>query len=684
MDNDKPDTGGGSAPKTGFLETADRWKQYLVAVAAILTVAAQLWSIVENQWRLASVTLILAVAVVALYVVSHRFPLKNGRAAKALRVAMILVLILIPVCSLAGLFAYSYLPRLTEGETTTIAVAEFSAPPATETLKECRPSDMLVHALNKVGARYGGIRAFELPYSIDPDNRWATDWAEFHGWFEGADMTVYGEYLPYQSGTGVPNGQSDEVVINPEVTRIPVIPLGFLSAPLYGWTFTGSVANIHELCGSDLRDAGKAPRFLDDARRIASAIAGLRALGHNDLETAQQADEEAHRSEIDQLQKCRVDPAKKSEAVKIESDSLCPPVLAFYLATLDTRLGHLPSAIGEYVYASPKLGTPSGYINLGELYLRVNDETDAIKAFSDAVDVDPTSVAAWAARSEAERDYLHSQEAWIDLQRAMKLRRVHYQGPFDDLSLSYAVYQRGNDYRSYANDTGCGIAALQKVLYPDWPVDKRPVKGAGIDALVRYGSWLMGALNYSDAIDTLQAALKDSPDSVHANYAIGISYEKAKPPNLAEAETYLRRAEFATAYTDEDYLYRANAAHELSQNFDQGDAIDGKADRGRAMDAYAQSIKNNPGAVYAYYGRAILERPNDVEKARADLYTAATLHRDDPMIQSAYGQILDSIGRKTEGAKYDAQAIFALANRISSKETKDWDPQACGYRNPDD
>ncbi len=40
--NDGPNPQDQAPPPQGFLETADRWKQYLVAIAAILTVAAQL------------------------------------------------------------------------------------------------------------------------------------------------------------------------------------------------------------------------------------------------------------------------------------------------------------------------------------------------------------------------------------------------------------------------------------------------------------------------------------------------------------------------------------------------------------------------------------------------------------------------------------------------------------------
>jgi len=46
---------------------------------------------------------------------------------------------------------------------------------------------MLVHTLSNIGARYGGLTAFELPYSVNPDNRLARNWAQLHGWFDAAD-----------------------------------------------------------------------------------------------------------------------------------------------------------------------------------------------------------------------------------------------------------------------------------------------------------------------------------------------------------------------------------------------------------------------------------------------------------------------------------------------------------------
>lgn len=675
--NETPDSEDDASSPRGVLKSLDTGKRYLIALAAILTVAAQLWGIIENQWKLAAITLILVVIIAALYFLSHRIPIKDPRRAAAVRVIMIALLIAVPVCALSGLAAYSFWPRLAEGDVTTIAVAEFSGPPLPDPYKECRPSDMLAHTLTKVGGRFGGVRAFELPYSIDPDSRWATPLAEFHGTIEAADILVYGEYIRYESGAA---GQKvDEVVINPEVTRIPSIPLNFQSAPLYGWSFSGSVAKVRELCGSDLRDAGHAPRFLDDTRRVASAIAGLRALGRLNFKTAEEADAEAKRSEIEHPHQCWVIPERPKEAAKIEQDSLCPPVLAFYLATLDARLGKLDDAIDEYAYAAPKLGTSAAFINLGELYMHVGKIEPGFEAFNDAVRVDPLSAAAWATRSQWERDYLRSQQAWLDLKRAIDVRRLNHQGIYDDLVLSRAIYQLGGD----KNDD-CGIKALKDVLYPGWSVyDMRPDKRAGVDALIRYGVWLNSEKHHpeanSEAIDDLREALNEDPDSVQGNYVLGLAYEKSSPPNRMEAEAYLRRAEYAPTYTDDDDLYQANAADELAKNFDDN-AQDRRTDLQQAVSSYRKSIAKNPkGAAYAYYGLSVLERRIHDRQGWRDLQIAARLHPNDSDIQSDLGNMLDSMGQKGRGSAYHRWASYVKTHRLAPLEVKAWDAKTCTY-----
>lgn len=663
---------GDSGSRSGVLESLGRWKQYLVTVAAILTVVAQLWGIVENQWKLASITLLLAAVIVALYVVSNRIPIGQPKVAETVRLSMIGLLIAIPLCSLAGLYLYSYLPRQLERGTTTIAVAEFSGPPLPDPYKDCRPSDMLVHTLTRTSARFGGVTAFELPYSIQPDNRWASQWAQFHGLFEAADVIVYGEYTLFNSTNPGSADKPDEIVINPEIARVPEIPLAFTSAPLYSWISSGSIARIQDLCGSDLREAGHPARFLDDARRVVVAIAGLQALGRRNFQAATDALQQAQSPEVAVPQTCAGDPNG------VAKDSFCPGVLAFYLATLDSRLGHLSRAVMEYRYAAGRLGTPEPYINLGELEMRTGNAADAFGQFDRAVAADPNSVAAIATRAQYERDYLRSREAAIDLKRALDLEKSIEQGAvsraadyaYDRLVLSRALYQRGGP-----GDAGCGIAQLGRVLYATGRSNPE-----NVDAQVQYGAWLRGERRYPEAIAELQSALATDPDHVQGNYVLGLAWEQSSPPNNAAAVDYLERAEYAPAHTDSDFLYEANAAGELASRHD--DANGRQSDMARARQAYAEAISLNPGAVYAYYGRGILEAPSNRQQALRDFQTAARLHPDDAMVQSALAQFLDSIGRGTEAKSYHDRARLSIERRISKEEQQTWSAQSCSYADP--
>ncbi len=653
--NDDPQRGDAPPQHTDALTALDRWKQYLVAVAAILTVAAQLWSAIENQWRLAAITLLLAIVIVISYVLTHRVPERNPRRAEAVRLAMIGLLIAIPLCSLAGLYVYSYLPRTLETGTT-IAVARFEGPPLPAPYEQCRPSDMLVHTLARVGARFGGLSVFELPYSIDPDNRWAQQWAQAHGSFEAADVVVYGEYTLYSAKSG---GTPDEIVLNPEVARIPTVPLSTKSAPLYGWEFPGSVAPIRELCGSDLREAGHAARFLDDARRISIAIAGLQALGRQDFEDAEEAVKEAKVADVDHPQACLGDTDTSAK------DSLCPGVLGFYLGALDARLGHYDEARQEYTYASGRLGTAAPFINLGELDVRLGDSARAFAEFDRAVDADPASVAAIATRAIYERDYLRPRQAALDLDRALQMRTRNL---YDRLALSRALYQRGGK-----GDSACGIAELAGV------VNSRGFnERINVDTLVQYGVWLRGAHRPDDAIVELQRALRIYPSNVAGNYELGLALEQANRPDKTSAASYLRRAEYSPAYTDEDFLDRANAASELVAHLD-GDPAVKKRDYAVAMRAYARSIAVNKAAVYAYYDRANIEAPSNEAAAQRDLETAARMRPYDSMIQSRLAQFYDAAGHPEKGKPYHDRAKSDVQGRIPKEEQAQWSTADCRY-----
>jgi hypothetical protein len=243
MENEpKPD--GESSSRSSLLGSLDTWQKYLVAIVAFLTVVAQLWSILEDRWLLVIVTLAIVLIVAALYVGSQRYLKDHPVSARAFRIAIVGAAVAMQIGALTLLFFYSYFPRLEERGQTRIAVALFDGPVLPDPYKECRPSDMLVRALSRVGDRFGGLTAFELPYSVNPDNRLAANWAQFHGWFDAADVIVYGGYTLYASGRAGTAGKPDEVIINPVVITVPLIPIGYKSAPLHSWTFATICAAV--------------------------------------------------------------------------------------------------------------------------------------------------------------------------------------------------------------------------------------------------------------------------------------------------------------------------------------------------------------------------------------------------------------------------------------------------------
>jgi len=643
-------------------------KQYAVALGALVTAVAPLWSIVEDRWKIALTTAVLGLMLVAMYFVFRRVP-EHSRQAKVLRLAMITLLVLIPVISISALFAYSYLPRMQETGTT-IAIARFAGPTLPQPYEDCRPSDMLVHTLSRVAARFGSPKAFELPYSIDPDDRWAAQWADFHGWFEAADVTVYGEYELYNSsGRNTADAAADEIVINPEVTNVPTIPLadntGAFRAPLYTWDFSGSIVKVHELCGSDLRDPGsKPPRFLDDARRIALAITGLQALGREDIVTAMEADREAKIPETASPQPCSGDPTKMPA-----SQSLCPGVLAFYIAMLDERLGHYKPAIREYQYAAGKLGQVAPYINLGELYMQTGNVSQAFASFDEAVDADPNSLAAVATRAIYERDYSQPRQAATDLDRATRMTPRNL---FDRLALSGALYARGGK-----GDTLCGIRALERAMH-----SRGFNRQSNVDTIVRYAVWLIGQKRYADAASQLEFVLQRDPRHVEGNYELGLALGLQNPADKSPAVSYLRRATFATIYSDDDALYAANAAAHLVQHYDT-DPMQKRRDYAAAYGLYSESIAKNPYAVYAYYGRAVMESTRDPGRAGQDFKQAANLRPTDPMLQSALAQYYDKHDLKRLGAVYHAKAKLLITQRIPRDEQSNWSSLTCRYEHLD-
>jgi tetratricopeptide (TPR) repeat protein len=622
-----------------------------VGLVSVMTAIAQAWVVIEQKWLISIVTLLLTALCVTLYFLFGRRQVKDDAAAALIRRTALGVLLLTPVLAAVWLYAYSALPRLKE-DGNTLAVARFAGPPLPAPYESCRPSAMLVDALQQVAEQYHHFAVFELPYAIAPDGRWAKVWAQGHGSFEAADIIVYGEYTLHESAPG----KADEIAITPRFESVPTVPLASeKSAPLQEWETPGSVVKIEALCRGGLRQAGGAPLFLDNAHRLALAIVGAKLFGAQDYSGALEALREAK----------AVAPERACDAAGTRSS--CPGVLAFYLANLDQRAGNYADAEREYLRASeelPNVAAPS--IDLGELYARRGKKAEALRAFERAVQTDPGSVAAVATRALYEREYGSPENAALDLDRAQRLQPA---GVYDVIALSRALVQR-------SDGSGCGVKLMgSAVARRDF--DKR----AMIDAFVAYGVWQERS-DPEIATAIFRNALALDPYHVKANYRLGLLLRDeanalAKRPASASAEvTELRRqsrAQFqravsAPGFTDEEFLDKGSAAHELG-------------DDAAALRFYERSIGINANAAYAHHHRAeILEARGALAEAGREYAVAAELLPNDALTVGSYAGFLSARANGSPAALRWKNRLRNLAStRFSPDETSTWSASACRY-----
>jgi hypothetical protein len=253
----------------GLIDKLNGWHALIGGIIALLTVVANLEGFLEKQWKLAAVTFVVALMGAAFCVIAdRRQTIRSSPFAKFMRVGAFLVLIGTVPVALIGLLCYALSPRLAPDHAPIFAIARFDGPDLPDPYKECRPSDMLADSLTDVAKRFHQIVAFELPYVVEPDGRWAELWARTHGWLQGADVVVYGEYslLDHDVGTNKP----DRVLISPQVSAVPFIPLGWKRAPLLQWEFNSRVVQIDQLC------SGRSARFINDGHRLGLALSALR------------------------------------------------------------------------------------------------------------------------------------------------------------------------------------------------------------------------------------------------------------------------------------------------------------------------------------------------------------------------------------------------------------------------
>jgi tetratricopeptide (TPR) repeat protein len=292
---------------------------------------------------------------------------------------------------------------------------------------------------------------------------------------------------------------------------------------------------------------------------------------------------------------------------------------------------------------------------LGETYLTLGRPDDAERHLARAVEIEPSSVAAWLGGGRvalARRDY---PRAIAHFDRALALDptagAVHYQ-----LGLAYRAIgnrpkaedhlQRRGDAAAITpsdplmdslpgllqTDAGYltrGIAALER---RDWPVAaenlRRAAELAPADAGIRLnlGTALFLSGNRPGARREFEAAVRLSPEMPKARYTLGL---------LAEAE--MRDAEaiehFSTAVRlDPDYV-EAHAS--------LGDALRRTGGVKDSLGHYAKVLSLNPTASPARFGYAMaLVRLGRFREGRDWLVEAAALHPDQPGFTHALARLL--------------------------------------------
>ena len=596
-----------------FTKLLERWQTLFVVLAAVLTGLANVVAILEKQWSLLIAPALLGV--MALAILSLLARRRGSRLAGGLlRPGLhqnwaIAILVGVPVISLLSFFCYVFLPRINE-DGTRIAVARFAGPDLPKPYESCRPSDMLVDRLEDVTDEYGHLHAFELPYVIDPNGRWAQALAKVHGFFESADVVVYGEYTLVKSdrapakGWDVAGNDADMLYVSPSVDSVPNVPLGEFDAPLASWELPSRKIDIDELC------SGKPAEFFPNAsRRLALALVAEQLLASEDYFGARKALAEAKNSNAGLV--C----LKPSHGD--DEDDACSGVLAFYLANVDQRLGNSRDAEHEYAVAGWKLNRAAPFINLGELEWQRGKFGLAFEAFDRALRIEPASVTALAARA--------AHEAQVPERRRFAALDLHDALGLGVTDASEALHVAAAIHAWQSGVPGSGRAPADCAYRRYYAAQGfHDFKERSSWATVRFGSWLASDRKWNAAIAEFYEALKFAPHSIAANYALGDALRRSSAIDPNPPEVYFTRALAATPRTAEQLLYQARAARDLREP-DLAESLYREAILKNARSGAARAQVS----VDAYHELALLHE-TQVGLAARDFAEALKLRSPDP------------------------------------------------------
>lgn len=621
----------------GFADYVATWQGALTAIAALVSTAATSVAVVFKNWVSFTLTLALMVAVGAVYIKSiHRE--FWGMSGRALRWSAIGALIVGPIAIVLALMLVAIVNHNGEvaANRTSIAIAQFDGPDLPPPYEKCRPSDMLTDKLDEVGNDYHRLAAFELPYVVKTDGRWAGALAQLHLQIEGADTLVYGEYSTYRSTEAAAaagdESKPDSILISPQVesSKIPEIPLLWKSSSIRAWAFQDQRMRIAELCSGSERSVA----FLADAKRIGYALAGLELARERRFKEAESALDEAQPADglpamkDDKHVSCarayRAEPHPKTGPALFD----CSGVLSFYLAALQERFGLYDAAVSNYEKAAEQLHDAAAYIDRANIQGNWgSDGSEKLQSLRNAVASEPTSIEALADLSEFRWEYGSVHEADVYLDRAFKLIEqpdrsspTHAYALDDAIAVARAFEQRSVVPKSVNTGDridwamfGCAVRELDRFGGVS-ALLKSDDQGIALD----YSGWLLNASYDPElkedertslrdrAFGALHAVLERDPFNPLANRKAALYLSKIAGDSnesiLAQRfplgqQYYLERAYAGTlsefAQDDNDFVEHGNAAHALG--------LDAEAER-----SYTAALRRNPNSFFAHYNLANL------------------------------------------------------------------------------
>jgi cellulose synthase operon protein C len=304
---------------------------------------------------------------------------------------------------------------------------------------------------------------------------------------------------------------------------------------------------------------------------------------------------------------------------------------------------------------------------LGFFYLSNNRLPEAEQSFRQAVSLDPKDpqprgalwriLVAEGQTAQAEAFLKQTKSDLPDNPDAYRMLAEYYfsSGRYDDAFSEYASL-----YKSHPKDLAVKKSYIQLLIRKNQLNDAATLNdeilkanARDIDALVSRGQIQLVKGDISGAVDTLQSALKNEPDSAVAHYQLGVAFDQQHNDERAEAEwrqAVRLRPDLADAQ-------RALASLEIS-----------RGDVDALMQSAQQIIASQPNSPDGYLLRATAEvQRQRIADADQDIHKAIQIAPQDARtyvelgnLQQQQKQYPDAIKSYQTGLDHDASSGLAL------------------------